>query len=206
MSKYIVFCYGSVRYNWLHESTKQDGGTSEIEWVAIMWLKPYAYLITDGVVKDWLRSRQRLYIHVVLQFLPKQFVVIDDGSPLNPWGLLTYVVVVCPLATLRKNVRTDLHEIFRKAWQWANEQMITFWWRSGSRIRIRRRYALVCGNMYTRAYHLYSIIYRASSGSLLRLGPPLVECKPWSPKKSFSCKNPCWFYHFEPDTRNLFPT
>jgi len=30
------------------------------------------------------------------------------------------------LATLRKNVRTDLHEIFREGWQWANEQMIKF--------------------------------------------------------------------------------
>ena len=39
---------------------------------------------------------------------------------------------VCLLATLRKNFRTDLHEIFREGWQWANEQTIKFWWRSGS--------------------------------------------------------------------------
>jgi len=39
---------------------------------------------------------------------------------------------VCLLATLRKNVRTDLHEIFRKGWQWTSEEMIKFWWRSGS--------------------------------------------------------------------------
>ena len=38
------------------------------------------------------------------------------------------------LANLHKNVRTDLHEIFREGWQWANEQMIKFWWRPGSRI------------------------------------------------------------------------
>jgi len=25
----------------------------------------------------------------------------------------------------------DLHEIFREGWQWANEQMIKFRWRSG---------------------------------------------------------------------------
>jgi len=31
-------------------------------------------------------------------------------------------VVVCLLATLRKNFRTDLHEIFREGWQWASEQ------------------------------------------------------------------------------------
>ena len=38
----------------------------------------------------------------------------------------------CLLATLRKNFQTDLHEIFREGWQWANEQMIKFWWLSGS--------------------------------------------------------------------------
>jgi len=39
---------------------------------------------------------------------------------------------VCLLATLRKNFQTDLHEIFREGWQWANEQMMKFLWRSGS--------------------------------------------------------------------------
>jgi len=39
---------------------------------------------------------------------------------------------VCLLATLRKNVQTDLHEIFREGWQLANEQMIKFWWPSRS--------------------------------------------------------------------------
>jgi len=43
-----------------------------------------------------------------------------------------YVIVVvclsiCLLATLRKNFRTDLHEIFTEGWQWANEQTIKFW-------------------------------------------------------------------------------
>ena len=41
------------------------------------------------------------------------------------------------LATLWKNFRTDLHQIFREGWQWANEQMIKFWRRSRSRIPIR---------------------------------------------------------------------
>jgi len=35
---------------------------------------------------------------------------------------------VCLLTTLRKNFRTDLHEIFRECWQWANEQTTRFWW------------------------------------------------------------------------------
>jgi len=46
---------------------------------------------------------------------------------------------VCLLATLRKNFQTDLHEIFKEGWQWAIEQMFKFWWRFGSRIRIRIR-------------------------------------------------------------------
>jgi len=33
---------------------------------------------------------------------------------------------VCLLATLRKNFRTDLHEILREGWQQASEQMIKF--------------------------------------------------------------------------------
>ena len=43
------------------------------------------------------------------------------------------------LATLRKNLLTDLYEIFREGRQWANEQTIKFWSRSGSGIRIRIR-------------------------------------------------------------------
>jgi len=54
---------------------------------------------------------------------------------------LSVCLSVCLLATLRKNFRTDLHEIFRDGWQWANEQMVKFWWRSGSRIRIQIRIA-----------------------------------------------------------------
>jgi len=27
---------------------------------------------------------------------------------------------------MRKNFRTDLHEIFRESWQWASEEMIKF--------------------------------------------------------------------------------
>ena len=44
-------------------------------------------------------------------------------------GGYVFVVVclyVCLLATLRKNFRTYLYEIFRKDWQWANEQTIKF--------------------------------------------------------------------------------
>jgi len=41
------------------------------------------------------------------------------------------------LATLRKNFRTDLHDILREGWQWANERMIKFRWRSALPFRYR---------------------------------------------------------------------
>ena len=70
--------------------------------------------------------------------------VVEGVSRLGSFYLRQggYVIVVvclsvCLLATLRKNFRTDLHEIFRKGWQWASEQKIKFWWRSGSWLRIR---------------------------------------------------------------------
>ena len=53
---------------------------------------------------------------------------------------LSVCLFVCLLlATLRKKFQTDLHEIFREGWQWANEQMIKFWWQSRSGIWIRIR-------------------------------------------------------------------
>jgi len=60
---------------------------------------------------------------------------IDLGVLLPPPRMLCFhrcFSVVCLLATLRKNLRTDLHEIFRKGWQSAIEQMTQCWWRSGS--------------------------------------------------------------------------
>jgi len=38
------------------------------------------------------------------------------------------IIVVCPLVTLHKNLQMDLHKIFREGWQWANEQVIKFYW------------------------------------------------------------------------------
>jgi len=52
------------------------------------------------------------------------------------------------LATLRNNFQAYLLEIFREGWQWADEQMIKFWWQSGSRIHVatlvRHALAEVC--------------------------------------------------------------
>jgi len=36
---------------------------------------------------------------------------------------------------LRKNFRTDLHEIFREGWQWANKRVIKFRWPMAIRIK-----------------------------------------------------------------------
>jgi len=36
--------------------------------------------------------------------------------------IVVVCLFVCLLVTLRKNFRTDLHEIFREGWQWASEQ------------------------------------------------------------------------------------
>ena len=50
-------------------------------------------------------------------------------------GGCVFVVVclsVCLLASLRKNVQTDLDEIFKEDWQWDSEQMVKFLWPSGS--------------------------------------------------------------------------
>jgi len=45
---------------------------------------------------------------------------------------------------LHKNFQTDLHEIFREGWQWANEQMIKFWWQSGSQMDPDRHTVKTC--------------------------------------------------------------
>ena len=42
---------------------------------------------------------------------------------------------VCLLATLCKNFQTDLHESFREGW--AIDQLIKFWWQSGSLLGYR---------------------------------------------------------------------
>jgi len=56
------------------------------------------------------------------------------------------------LATLRKDFRTDLHEIFREGWQWASEQTSKFWWRSVSEmVAIRIRIRIHIGTLVRRA-------------------------------------------------------
>ena len=94
-------------------------------------------------------------------------------------------------ATLRQNFRMDLRVIFREGWQWANEEMIKFWWRYGSRIWIRirtwiatlvrRALAEVCTisvllvmvALCNRADHYIFILFLLSSSSFFFSSPNL---------------------------------
>jgi len=79
--------------------------------------------------------------YVETRFWVKQAKHHGHGSFHYPRQEGYVIVVVCLsvcllAAILRKNVQTDLHEIFREGWPWTNEQTIKFWWRPGSQIRI----------------------------------------------------------------------
>lgn len=103
MSKYIVFRYDSLQLIARMNKTRREKKPNTVSRNYV--INTYTCLITDGVIKDSLRSRHCLYIHVVLQFLPKQFVIIDDGSPLKPWGPLTYGVLYTCLSSLFDNLQ-----------------------------------------------------------------------------------------------------
>jgi len=62
--------------------------------------------------------------------LPKKYCSVITSAKEVMFLSLFVCLSLCLLATLRKNSRTDLHEIFREVWQWANEQTIKFWWKS----------------------------------------------------------------------------
>jgi len=57
------------------------------------------------------------------------------------------------VSSFAQNFGTDLHDIFTEGWEWANEQIIKFWWRSGSGIqiglRIRIRFATLVRRILT---------------------------------------------------------
>jgi len=74
------------------------------------------------------------------------------------------------LATLRKNFQTDLHEIYREGWQWANEQKGKFWRRFGSviRIRIRIRISTLVGRALAEVCTVpVLLVYKCSTAVLL---------------------------------------
>ena len=58
------------------------------------------------------------------------YIYLRQGGCVNV--IVVVCLSVCLFATLHKNLQTDLHKIFVEGRQWANEQVIKFWWRSGS--------------------------------------------------------------------------
>ena len=83
------------------------------------WLS-WAMLIMTSVQSLW---KIDCKTNIILSLPPPRKVMFSS--------LFVYLFV-CPLATLRKNFRTDLRESFREDCQWANKQMFTFRCRSGS--------------------------------------------------------------------------
>jgi len=65
-------------------------------------------------------------MHSVLLFFIFSYYLQEGG-----YVIVVSSLSVCLLATLRKNFQKELHEILSEGWQWADEQMIKFWWRSG---------------------------------------------------------------------------
>jgi len=82
-------------------------------------------------------SCTKMALTIARLMLYRRHIYLRQGGYVFVVVCLSVRLSVCLLATLRKNFRMDLHEIFREGWQWANEQMVKCWWRSGSRIRIR---------------------------------------------------------------------
>jgi len=66
----------------------------------------------------------QLFRHCVLRPLPHSFIMTEPCCYPHQGGVADVCLSVSLLATLPKNFRTDLHEIFREGWQWTNEQKI----------------------------------------------------------------------------------
>jgi len=70
-----------------------------------------------------------LTVNANCTFSPVTCMCVCDRSKWEHYYLRQggYVfIVVCLLATLRKNFRTDLHVIFRQSWQWSSDEIIKF--------------------------------------------------------------------------------
>jgi len=78
---------------------------------AVSWLLLRCFPCVDERIWGWL-----LFCAMQMSLLPPPRRICNRRC-----------LSISVLATLRKNLQTDLHEIFREGWQWANEQMIKFW-------------------------------------------------------------------------------
>jgi len=100
---------------------------------------PISTMINIGILWIWISNSNILYWIVLWNIaLLTSLLVLLLPLPRRICNCrrLSVCLSVCLLATLHKNFQTDLHEIFGEGWQWAYEQMIKFWWRSGSGIWI----------------------------------------------------------------------
>jgi len=78
---------------------------------------------TNGQYKITRRRRRHLYIAEEHRSERRLRNVVFTSAK----EVMFSSLFVCLLATLRKSIGRDLHEIFREGWRWANEQMVKFW-------------------------------------------------------------------------------
>jgi len=90
-----------------------------------MWVEPDYYQPDPNDEKQILNCKP-IKICISIQRLSWHCYLCHGG-----YVFVIVCLSVCLLATLHKNFQTDLREIFREGWQWANEQMIKFWCSSG---------------------------------------------------------------------------
>ena len=102
--------------------------------------KAWSLKIQDWTVKDRTLTDRKKTLRICSnqEQWPRQNVFAHEYRSVSRWWLHLLPPPRricnrrCLSVCLRKNFRTDLHEIFREGWQQADEQMIKFWWRLGS--------------------------------------------------------------------------
>jgi len=85
----------------------------------------------DPLPAFWIRSCNQYSLTHVHDNLKRSVVVCRVRYYLRQGGCV-FVVVCLFVSDFAQKLRTDLHDIFGEGWQWANEQTVKFWWRSGS--------------------------------------------------------------------------
>ena len=126
------------------KTKKSEHFTGTVHWFPTIFAHCIIFTVYRGYYSPFPRlselKRSKLYnmeCYAMKHCISCDQSAIGRSSPYycHHGGCVFVAACLCLLATLRKKVQTDLHEIFREGRQWANEQMIEFWWRSRSRIR-----------------------------------------------------------------------
>jgi len=55
---------------------------------------------------------------------------MEENSRYSVYTIIIIIIII--ISNFAKKFQADLHEIFREVWQWADGEMIKFWWPSGS--------------------------------------------------------------------------